>query len=65
VKNMRIVVSTGYYSLHPHLKACLLYISIFPKNFEIRRDHLVWRWIAEGFVHSNNEQGESLFDLGP
>jgi hypothetical protein len=64
VKNMRIVVSTGYYDLPPHLKACLLYISIFSKNFEIRQDRLIWRWIAQGFVHPSNEQGESLFDLG-
>jgi disease resistance protein RPM1 len=50
VKNMRMVTSLGYYSLPPHLRACLLYMSVFPKDYEIRRDQLVWRWIDEGFV---------------
>jgi hypothetical protein len=64
VKNIRIVVSTGYYNLPLHLKDCLLYITIFPENFGIRQDRLVWRWIAEGFVHPGNEQGERVFHLG-
>jgi disease resistance protein RPM1 len=42
----------------------LLYMSIFPENFEIRRDRLVWRWRAEEFVHPSTEPGECLFDLG-
>jgi disease resistance protein RPM1 len=62
VKNMRNVVSTGYYNLPLHLKACLLYISIFPENFEIRSDRLVWRWVR--FVHPSNEQGDILFHVG-
>ncbi|KAL6604023.1 hypothetical protein ACP70R_044384 [Stipagrostis hirtigluma subsp. patula] len=64
VKMMRMVSSRGYYSLPPHLRACLLYMSIFPEDSEIRRDRLIWRWIAEGFVQSGGEQVESLFELG-
>uniref|UniRef100_A0A0D9V0Q2 AAA+ ATPase domain-containing protein n=1 Tax=Leersia perrieri TaxID=77586 RepID=A0A0D9V0Q2_9ORYZ len=63
VKNMRNAISLGYYCLPVNLRACLLYLSIFPENYEVRRDRLIWRWIAEGFIHGGN-QGESLFEIG-
>ncbi|KAL6596594.1 hypothetical protein ACP70R_047237 [Stipagrostis hirtigluma subsp. patula] len=47
---MRRVVTLSYTHLPSHLKPCFLYMSIFPEDFEIRRDRLVNRWIAEGFV---------------
>ncbi|GJM99169.1 hypothetical protein PR202_ga16249 [Eleusine coracana subsp. coracana] len=59
-----LAVSTGYYNLPSHLRACLLYMSIFPENYEIRRDRLIWRWIAEGFVRPGDGQEVSLFELG-
>ncbi|KAL6876486.1 hypothetical protein ACP4OV_013058 [Aristida adscensionis] len=64
VKNMRMVSSRGYYNLPPHLRACLLSLSVFPENYEIRRDRLIWWWIAEGFVQYGDEQVGSLFELG-
>lgn len=64
VQNMRMVTSLGYYNLPPHLRACLLYMSVFPEDYEIRRDRLVWQWIAEGFVQIADKQDESLFELG-
>ncbi|GJN34293.1 hypothetical protein PR202_gb22942 [Eleusine coracana subsp. coracana] len=64
MKNMRMTVSTGFYNLPPHLRTCLLYMSIFPENYEIRRDRLIWRWIAEGSVRPGDEQEESLFEIG-
>ncbi|CAO2150445.1 unnamed protein product [Urochloa humidicola] len=52
----------SYYHLPSHLRACFLYISVFPEDYEFRRDRLVWRWIAEGFIEG--KQGWSLFQTG-
>ncbi|KAL6909651.1 hypothetical protein ACP4OV_001310 [Aristida adscensionis] len=63
---MRRVVTLSYTHLPSHLKPCFLYMSIFPDDFEIGRDRLVNRWIAEGFVsaragYTSTEIGASYF----
>ena len=68
VEKMQRIMSFSYYDLPPHMKACLLYLSIFLEDYEIPRDQLIWRWIAEGFVQrekhetSHFELGESYFN---
>jgi hypothetical protein len=62
VETMKSVLSLSYFNLPHHLRTCLLYLSAFPEDSEIESDHLVSRWIAEGFV--NAEPGETLYEAG-
>jgi hypothetical protein len=63
VEDMKKILLLSYHDLPSHLKPCLLYLSIFPEDHKIIRGKLIWRWISEGFIHSEREE-TNLYEIG-
>ncbi|XP_066333832.1 disease resistance protein RGA5-like [Miscanthus floridulus] len=62
LENMRGILYLSYSDLPSYLKPCLLYLNMFPEDYEIPSERLVRLWIAEGFI--DEKQGSNLYDLG-
>ncbi|TVU38992.1 hypothetical protein EJB05_12391 [Eragrostis curvula] len=55
--SMRQILNLSYKDLPRHLKACFLYIGMYPEDHIIQRVDLVRQWIAEGLVNNSHRQG--------
>ncbi|CAN6372994.1 unnamed protein product [Urochloa humidicola] len=55
LRGMRKTLSLSFHDLSYDLRACFISLSIFPEDYEIDRQRLVSRWIAEGFVSGKEE----------
>ncbi|CAN6371679.1 unnamed protein product [Urochloa humidicola] len=60
--NMRDILRLSYGDLPSYLKPCLLYLSMFPEDYEIQRSELVGLWVAEGFAVDSH--GSNTYDIG-
>uniref|UniRef100_A0A0D9Y064 AAA+ ATPase domain-containing protein n=1 Tax=Leersia perrieri TaxID=77586 RepID=A0A0D9Y064_9ORYZ len=65
VGKMRKILSLSFNDLPFHLKTCLLSLSKYPEDEMIRKDVLIWSWLAEGFITEETQHaGTSLQEIG-
>ncbi|KAF2921823.1 hypothetical protein DAI22_07g063800 [Oryza sativa Japonica Group] len=67
LEGMRQIITLSYNHLPHHLRACMMYLSIFPEDYTIGKNRLLYRWIAEGLVSEQRgltimEVAEAYFD---
>uniref|UniRef100_A0A0E0APX8 Uncharacterized protein n=1 Tax=Oryza glumipatula TaxID=40148 RepID=A0A0E0APX8_9ORYZ len=62
LEGMRKILNLSYKHLPHHLRACLLYLGMYPEDYIFTMTDLVRQWVAEGFV--SNLQGLSAMDVG-
>ncbi|CAO2199923.1 unnamed protein product [Urochloa humidicola] len=61
-KKMASIISMSYFDMPHHLRTCLLYLSVFPEDYQIQKQSLINRWVAEGFIHY--EEGRTKYETG-
>nr|USU81742.1 BSR [Brachypodium sp.] len=54
LEGVRKILNLSYKDLPPRLKTCLLYLGMYPEDYEISRTALERQWMAEGFIGKEN-----------
>ncbi|CAN1169365.1 Disease resistance protein RPM1 [Linum perenne] len=62
ISSITRVLSASYSDLPYYLKYCLLYFSVFPEHYSIKRRRLIRMWISEGLV--KEETGKTPEEVG-
>ena len=60
--DVKSIISLNYYGLPYHVKFCFLYMSIFPRNHEIRRTRLLRRWMAEVYIQKSQKSSNMTLE---
>ncbi|KAJ0810900.1 putative virus X resistance protein-like, coiled-coil [Helianthus annuus] len=65
--NVLPALKLSYDNLVPHLKRCFSYFCLFPKGYKIRKNELIFLWVANGFTPPRGETdlyaiGEEIFN---
>ncbi|VAI63988.1 unnamed protein product [Triticum turgidum subsp. durum] len=60
-EGMRQLTEFSYDNLPRHLKACMMYLCIFPEDYVVAKDRLLYKWIAEGLV--TERRGLTLWEV--
>ncbi|XP_027341126.1 disease resistance protein RPM1-like [Abrus precatorius] len=55
------IISLSYDDLPHYLKSCFLYFGMYPGDYEVESNRIIWQWIAEGFVKP--EAGKTLEEV--
>ncbi|XP_062201328.1 disease resistance protein Pik-2-like [Phragmites australis] len=61
LEGMKQIVTLSYNHLPHELKGCMMYLSIFPEDYEINTTRILCRWIAEGLV--SEKRGLTLLEV--
>ncbi|KAJ3679084.1 hypothetical protein LUZ60_017095 [Juncus effusus] len=55
-------LSLSYHHMPLHLRPCFLYLSMFPKDKEFRKERVIRLWMAQGYI--NSRPNKTLEDIG-
>ncbi|XP_020109056.1 putative disease resistance protein RGA3 isoform X1 [Ananas comosus] len=58
------VLKLSYRNLPPHLQQCFAYCGIFPKDWRIEPDKLVYMWMAQGLLRPQEGRSMRMEDIG-